>query len=511
MDKKFLTQYEALSQFGLDAEQFQQMVDDGKLRALADRGTWKFRRDEIEGLIQEGLLTAKHPAGDAAASASLGAGPDDFSFLELDEDALSEGATMVKKSSDLTPAEAAINVAPEMTDDSSGEVGLVADSASDLPVAESLDEVTLADASQAAPVVLEADAAIVADSDSDVNFLEDAASQSGIDLAEGTDHVLAAQDSTVAPISPLSSLGGSDSNVRIADSGISLEGEESALAFDASGILAGSGIREHESGVPLRPVDSGISLEADSGLTLEGSNVDSGLALEGSHVDSGLTLEGSNVDSGISPEAGDSGITVDAASDSGIKLGGSDSGITAPRARATADETQPEFEVSDNDFAELDQTAMIAIDDDDDAMQTLPPTKRAGKKASSLSESFDTVDEVEDLEIAEDLDAGELDVDAVEDDDSIEDVLEASDEAFTMEEAGELSEDSVSAASLPAVKPVATREPTWGIGSIIPVAAVALLLAVNSLMLWDAMSTMWRGNTDSAISSGIIEALGGLI
>jgi hypothetical protein len=55
------------------------------------------------------------------------------------------------------------------------------------------------------------------------------------------------------------------------------------------------------------------------------------------------------------------------------------------------------------------------------------------------------------------------------------------------------------------------REPAWGIVAVLPVAAVAFLLAINSLMLWDAMSTMWDGKTDRGLSSPIIEALGGLI
>ena len=106
MDKKFLSAEEAVTHFGLDPVQFQHMVDEGELRALADRGTWKYRRDEIEGLIQEGLLKTQPPAAaDQPQTLSFempttGAGPDDLSFIELDEDALAEGATTIKKQAD---------------------------------------------------------------------------------------------------------------------------------------------------------------------------------------------------------------------------------------------------------------------------------------------------------------------------------------------------------------------------------------------------------------------------
>ena len=119
MDKKFLSAEDAIEQFGLDAAEFQRLVDAGELRALADRGTWKYRRDEIEGLIEKGALKGKRPAEAPPLSS---AGPDDLTFLELDEDALSAGATLAK---DATPTE----LLPE--DDRTAR-GPLADSVSDV-------------------------------------------------------------------------------------------------------------------------------------------------------------------------------------------------------------------------------------------------------------------------------------------------------------------------------------------------------------------------------------------
>ena len=54
--KKFLTLAEVASEFGLDEAALQQFVDSGEVRALADRGTWKYRRDELQTLIGSGQI-----------------------------------------------------------------------------------------------------------------------------------------------------------------------------------------------------------------------------------------------------------------------------------------------------------------------------------------------------------------------------------------------------------------------------------------------------------------------
>jgi len=104
MQKKFLTTDEITNGYGIDAATVQSLVDSGDLKALADRGTWKYRRDEVEGLIKAGKL---HPTkelpmlGDEgldetfgfASEASMPAAAD---FLELDEDALSEQPTIIR-------------------------------------------------------------------------------------------------------------------------------------------------------------------------------------------------------------------------------------------------------------------------------------------------------------------------------------------------------------------------------------------------------------------------------
>lgn len=667
MDKKFLSSEEALELFGLDPVQFEHLIEEGELRALADRGTWKYRRDEIEGLIKEGLLTATNPTGEPPEAQTLEfeeptSAPqyDDLAFLELDEEALTEGATMIKKSADEDlldedlvtegieiledEAEAATSspeiVASEATlqlDDDDSDVVIVSDSGvglaqpadeaasastGEIPVTGSLAEVgasmdsgisldqsapelagesslvlhvedaaphdsdsdvrIAAEAAEEVPeaaltdfdflmssevdrsqseeeltgtssVVLQAEKNQKPDSDSDVKIYSGSGMDSGIDLEGLTDDVIPTGNSGVLASEGASGILASDSDVRIADSGISLEAGTSGIALDSGMTLEGSairaghsGIRSSESGITLEAVDSGFTLEQsvdsgitldqgdESGISLEGT-MDSGISLEGDPnetleivPDSGLTLE--QADSGMTLEPADSGMTLEAVVDSGISLEESDSGLSLdagdsgiametlrPRMKKPGPEdTQAELDdFSDRDFAAGDQTALIALDDDD-AVETIAPGKGPKARSPGLSQTLDDGAEVEDLEIVDDLDAGEIEVDEADDiealdDDAVEEeVLDASDEAFSAEDDVLASSGELSAASMPSMAMTA-REPSWGVAAILPIAGCALLLAVQALILWDGVSTMWTGDDTAAWGKQVIEALGGLI
>ncbi len=601
MDKKFLSAEEAVAHFGLDPVQFQLMVDEGELRALADRGTWKYRRDEIEGLIEEGLLKVLPPAG-AEQQQTLSFDmpaveeeePEELSFLELDEEALSDGATVIKKRSDpeldddmptpqdlfLLPEELAeetparptledsvsdVRLAPE-TDDDFGAgieqltaaapmaIELPFDSTEDLPVAESLSEyeMRLPDApspGEGSSVIVSRDVANTMESDSDVKVVAGNLADSDSDVA------LAGVTEASGILLSEASEGAmeSDSDVKVVAGNLADSDSDVALAgvTEASGISlseAGDGIMESDSdvkiadsGISLENIDSGVTLERiDSGLSLE--RFDSGISLEAG--DSGITLESSSVvkasgdsaipedDSGITLDAGDSGLSLGSAAesgisleagDSGISIGGVDSGIRLDektgRPKRPFKPAETELEIAQFDSQEfdpksdagIDQTAMIVLDDDDDAASqaTLPPTK--GKKTAGLSEAFDLGDEVEDLEIVEDFEAGELDVEAVDEeveDEEMEDVLEASDEVFLDGDSSELSDEEVVAASAMRSAVAGPKEPSWGIWAVLPVAACALLLAVNGLILWEGVATMWTG-AKPMISGALVDSLGG--
>jgi hypothetical protein len=57
--KKFLTAEEVAAEFALNQATLQQFVDSGEVRALADRGTWKYRRDELQSLVDTGKISTE--------------------------------------------------------------------------------------------------------------------------------------------------------------------------------------------------------------------------------------------------------------------------------------------------------------------------------------------------------------------------------------------------------------------------------------------------------------------
>ncbi|HEY4260910.1 MAG TPA: helix-turn-helix domain-containing protein [Schlesneria sp.] len=100
--KKFLTAEEVAAEFGLDQAALQQFVDSGEVRALADRGTWKYRRDELQSLVEAGKISSDSLPGESLSDGNqvltFDNSEDDLSYIELDETALAEQATMITKS-----------------------------------------------------------------------------------------------------------------------------------------------------------------------------------------------------------------------------------------------------------------------------------------------------------------------------------------------------------------------------------------------------------------------------
>ncbi len=616
--KKFLTAEEAREQFGIDLDTLQQLVDEGKIRALADRGSWKYRWDELENLANSGSLKSQRPK--SSGSPSFSNEPivaEELSFLELDEEALSAGGTFEASSTatpvtDLSSSEVVIVEEPDQEAraktpadnpaDTASDVRLVAEPLADsfssdsdvqvvgdasptradaptvqhLEVAQSLSQFDLEGVDSPIPgeissVVLTPEHAkpqTIPDSDSDVKVVSPPAarvtqSDSDVQVLSERDANSSGSDSDVSVVPAASAAKGSDSDVRvvpvsgsdsdvkavsgsdasaailtgktddlavIADSGISLSDDDVDSGLTTAVIAGGSSdVKPRldkteflDSGISLHPVDSGISLEVgDSGISLESSSVvvsggsevvkdDSGISLQ---EDSGLTLE-SAAESGISLESSSGDLGLDD-SDSGISL---TPHTTPSLSDQDLDETQPEFdnlEFNSDDFevkfqsggtAELDEIV------DEDARETLPPPK-AGKKPqlAGLSGALDTTDQVADLEISEELDAGDLELDAdeeaYEEEPSLEEILDADDEVFDSSEAGVLGDES--AVSIHPAAAIA-REPSWGLAAHIPIIASAVLLLVNALVLWGGVATMWSGSELPAVPASIVSALGNL-
>jgi hypothetical protein len=347
--KKFLTAEEVAAEFGLDQATLQQFVDSGEVRALADRGTWKYRRDELQSLVEAGKISSESLPGTSLSDGNqvltFDNSADDLSYIELDETALAEQATMITKSepeadapaSDwFVPSEATNMDAPVSSTSSDVAVytGPEKKSTGETPVlAEKSDsDVQIAPDYQAAATEAELDAPVKSTS-SDVAIYTGPGSnstgetpvlaeKSDSDVQIAPDYQAAAAESEETVWDDLAAEASdsyqSDSSVRLADdSDVQLMGLASKLRTPTE-----------DSGILLSDSQIGVHDEAkpDSGIALDLGSPDSGIALDAGPPDSGIALNTGAPDSGIALDAGDSGIALGHA-DSGLALGHADSGL----------------------------------------------------------------------------------------------------------------------------------------------------------------------------------------
>ena len=479
MERKFLTVEDIVNLYGVSEDFIQSLVGSGQLRQLMDRGTAKFRREDVEKLADAGRFS--HDTGETLDSSILTddashgltlAGDMQFMDIDIDEDALSEQPTLIRKA------------APK-------------DSNPDLQM------FTLAADSDIAPgsdnAILEPSSETIGDSDILVHGAE-------------------SSTSFVGDGSLLNFGGDANSAADEEDDSLTLEMDSHALQESSSSIFdAGDSSLPPESGFTLSTGDVAIVNEGDSGIALELAG-DSGIALD--KGDSGIALDAG--DSGIALDAGDSGIALDAG-DSGFTLDEASKKKVAPQKNVRTDHDMPESPSSEillGDSFHDSKTLELNLveEDDDDVMGFLQPDTPVSMpvKSSSLSDQYTTVESVEDLEIVDELDAGpqssgssEL-IDAIEDEDAvdeIDEVFEASDESFGDAEA--FSDDDLAPAA--AAKARGPREPTWGLGAVSGLIAASLILALNGWMIYEGTATMWTGDETSGPLSGIVSSIAGLM
>jgi len=503
--KKFLTTADITELYGIDDATVRELVDNGDLKALADRGTWKYRRDDIETLIKGGLLqpTKELPTvDDIDFDDSIGFGDDgtqvseQVDFLELDEEALSDQATIISHGGEpgLDELQLSFNAQPE-TGPSSSDVQ-VFDPQSD---AGSESDWLATGSSVDVPVADE-----VGESHSDVAAVD----LSAADFAQLDEVAPETSDETA-----------SAEDMDFVDVGTADAGETSAISDDALAISDG------DSGLTFETQDSGLTLAtpgSDAEVeSLASSAIDDALGLDGG--DSGLTLE--TGDSGLTLDTGDSGLTLEVVSDSDVTVpkaeatqrmaqqaasldeeidfdsGSGDSGGT--RRLAVEEQFAEELSFVDDDEQDTNQTAVIMVDDDDATSDYI----------GTLSGAIDAGQEVEDLEVIDDLDAAVYEEDEEHFDTAHEDdVIEAEDAAFSDEFEGESAAEGDDDSYLtPAAKSFTPREPSWGAPAAMMVIVAGLLVGTNFWLVIEGMMTMWTGAETSGPAASIISTLSGLL
>ncbi len=347
--KKYLSLDEAAQQLAVSTDELMRMRENGEIRGFADRGTWKFRVEDVEELgrtrqadssPEVQLFDDSGPmviggADDEGGSSTILA--DDVSGFAADAD---DQPTEIHKS--LEPAESPLG------HDSDSDVTITGPEGSDSDVrlvgADSDSDVTLAPADAAG-------------SDSDVKLI-DSSKDSG-------------SDSDVALI------GGADSSIALDLSAD--EDDQASVLMDDEGLSMDSSL--------TLAADSGISLEADEGITLD-TGADSGISLE-SIGDSGISLEDSGEISGTVPMMDVMGV------DDGVEE-------TKFEIPSMADDSAFDLEMEDSG----DETGVLDLADSGDA------TLDDAVFDIDDDESFDEVDELEvaDEILGEDDELDDLDV-----------------------------------------------------------------------------------------------------
>lgn len=501
MSKKYLSIEEAAAQIGISTAELNRLREKGAIRAFADRGTWKFKEEEVEKLVRS-RQTDSDPEVPLGAFGSPASEPDS-DLLFSDDDISGSEPTIIRKGRD--------------DGGSDSDVRLIFDDSMNVPEA---------------PAGQTPD-----DSDSDVKLAggtpaaAEAGSDSDVKLVTDTDSAdLAGSDSDVQLVSSDSS-----GDVKIPPMGSSVisgkeagkqpgSGKGGSSGIDLVPAAEGSSIIEEDSGISLVE-GSGISLASDSGISLERPN-DSGISLS---EESAAVLS----DSGISLADEDSGISL--APEAPKVKGGKGKGKGAKAAADSDDLTgtiplmdiplADEDEVLDtqmevpmlgdsSDEADViggssdDATSVITLDDDDGPSEySVTSIKKKRPSDGTDEQDVYTGEEaiVEDADEAVDV-ADEI---IGEDDELGEDVFGAEDEDFGDVESGESSAD------LPIGGPrvAAPVEQDWGAGTFAGLALSAILMLACGTVMFDMVRNMWHVDSPARmnpVASSLLEVFKGI-
>jgi excisionase family DNA binding protein len=480
MSKKYLSIEEAAAQIGISTAELNRLREKGTIRAFADRGTWKFKEEDVVTLSRSRQADSDPDVPLPSFGAEGGDSAGDLVFS--DEDALGNQPTIIRKGPD--------------DGGSDSDVRLIFDDSMSVPTPKT--------------------GLSPEDSDSDVKLagnvpVKDTGSDSDVKL--------------VTDVEPTESTG-SDSDVRLVSSDSSSEVQ-----------LAGSGIKS--GGLPDSAMYPGPAKDDGSSLSLAPSAEDSGVLDD----DSGISLaEGSGIalasDSGISLEQpNDSGISL--AEESSIVLA-SDSGISlapeAPSVRSGGKKGSKPPVDSDDLTGTIPLMNVPVADGSDDILDTqmeVPMLGDSGDDSSVIeggrgdSTSVITLDEDEDEysvtgdsgddlfadddAVVEDDEAVEVSDEIVgEDDELSEDVFGAEDEDF----AGDVeSGESLSGLPVATGRGVAAPvEQEWGTPTFVGLTISAILMVACGTVMFDLVRNIWLTSADrqNPVSSMLLDMVKGI-
>ncbi|MDA0832828.1 MAG: helix-turn-helix domain-containing protein [Planctomycetota bacterium] len=501
--KKYLTLEEAAKILGVSPKELTKIREEGQIRGFADRGTWKFRQEDVDKVkrMRQSDSSPDVPLvtdDDAGFGSSVVLGDDDEDELgaqptiirgsALDDDELDAGTSdsdvrLILDDSLVSSGDSKLDVSLSLSD-SDSDVRLTEDKKKSKAIDQSDSDVKLVASDSDSDVKLSADDSalqsdsdvkLVGDSDSDVRLSDDSGPKSDSDVkiydGDDADHVPSDSD---------------QSDVKILDLEKTTIGGESDLLFSGS--------------------ESGVLEDHDESGSTSVFNEDSGIALEAA-ADSGISLAPEGEDSGISLVADDDdGITL--AEDSGISiatnLDDSDSAetINMLSADSSSEMEATSFDVASGGDSEFDldaedsshDTSVILFDDDEDADFATTKPQRGSDDAVAVEEA--------DLE----LDGDMFDVDEADE----LDVFDAGDEAFEDSFQTGASHAEFSTGSAIGRGVVSAPEAEWTKIDFAGVALSTVVTILCALVSFDLVRSIWHSQDNSAVAGPIIEALAGL-
>ncbi len=517
--KKYLSLEEAADLLKIKPDELIRLREKGDVRGFADRGTWKFKSEDVEELKRR-----RQP--DSAPEVPM----------MSDDDDLSRQPTIITKGRSGAASDSDVRLVPDdkmraKLTGSSAEIPTLGDSDSDVRLAGAVTRELPSDSDVqlVTPRTADSDSDVkIADTDSDVRLSD---SDSDVRLAPPSP-----SDSDVKLVERGRKKRSSDSDVTLLPRGGQKAREESPL-FDDSPLSGSESVLMEDVGLGLTDSDIrlGSGIAGDSGIALS-SPADSGILLEGPAPSGsdfpllGGTLSESSEnelvieeDSGISIESdsgiqlsGDSGIRLEA--ESGIRLSGPSSGVKKGTPRDELDSAVPML-LSKDDAARTDVEVPMIDEGSEFETLNLPPKKKKGKGDTSvvvfeeddsgmgLDGSSDdlAIDELGSSSVDEELEVAE---DILEDEDAEQmEVFDSDDSVF--------DESFVEGGSSVAIPAYGSRiqmmpEVEWGTGTIALLAATAVALSIGALAAVDLLRTTWASGSSSVYQGELLGMLTGL-
>ena len=541
MEQKFVSFDDALEKLGISSDRLNQLREHGQLRAYRDGSSWKFRVDEIKGMVTGGIPDLPPPSdiglvdpADLVEAAPLQIGQEDELGLELELGEEESTPSNEEPAPEAPAEESGLDLELDDTDPISTESELELDGLEDTVPTDASDLDLVLDSPEeqagASDSILLSEEELgesVSGSPSTIIGKKELESEEA-DLQLASDGEMAGQsDVSLAPSSEASD---------VLSSGIAGSGVLNELTEDASGMSAFEDLEELEidlstessrilspedvakakevaAGLGSSKPDSDLSLDDDLERTDEDSELGSTdvplekLGIAEGEVDdgSGSELELDGVDdiatsdsdgSDITLDSGDSGINLISPSDSGLALDDIplEMGGSAILSSLTLEGSDPEISLIGGE-SEVSQDSQAELQTDDD-FQLTPLSEGAQQDNGDSSSQVIPLD-------ADIADLAESEVGGLDDAAFTE---EAGDEVVLSEDFAEHPADELGMGYVPVGGAAGAEAPytTW---NIVGLGFTALLLMISGTMMLDMVRNIWSWGETYSLNSSLMDAL----